>query len=55
MAPQASIADASNSPPFKADTATLVFSASKDGKLPVNYAGREANKIVLEGQVFEVC
>jgi hypothetical protein len=41
-------------PLFKADTATLAFSASKDGKLSVNYQGWDVGKVVLEGQVFEV-
>jgi hypothetical protein len=41
-------------PLFKADSATLAFSASKDGKVNVNYAGWDAGKVVLEGQVFEV-
>ena len=41
-------------PLFKADTATLAFSASKDGKLTVNYQNWDSSKVVLEGQVFEV-
>jgi hypothetical protein len=33
-------------PLFKADSATLAFSASKDGKLSLNYARWDASKIV---------
>jgi hypothetical protein len=36
-------------PLFKVDSATLVFSASKDGKVNVNYAGWDDRKVVLEG------
>jgi hypothetical protein len=32
----------------------LALSASKDGKVNVNYQGWDAGKVVLEGQVFEV-
>jgi len=41
-------------PLFKGDSAPLVFSANKDGKVSVNYAGWDAGKVVLEGQVFEM-
>jgi hypothetical protein len=37
-------------PLFKADTATLAFSASKDGKVTVTYQGWDDRKVVLEGQ-----
>jgi hypothetical protein len=42
------------SPLFKADSATLSFYASKDGKISVSFSGWDANKVVLEDQVFEV-
>jgi hypothetical protein len=49
---------ASNSAPIppllKADAATLAFSASKDGKLRVTYAGWDDAKVALEGQEFVV-
>jgi hypothetical protein len=38
-------------PLLKADVATLVFSASKDGKLRVTYAGWDDAKTVLEGDI----
>jgi hypothetical protein len=41
-------------PLFKADSAVLSFSASKDGKVNVNYQGWDAGKVVLDGEVFEV-
>src|SRR5262249_23642845 len=34
---------------FKADTAVLSFSASKDGKVTVGYPGWDSNKVVLVG------
>jgi hypothetical protein len=43
---------APNPPLLKADTATLTFSASKDGKNCVTYAGWEDTKTVLEGQLM---
>jgi hypothetical protein len=36
-------------PLFKADSATLAFSASKDGKLSLNYARWDASKIEPKG------
>jgi len=33
-------------PLFKADSATLAFSASKDGKLSVNYQGWDARSVL---------
>ena len=41
-------------PLFKADTATLTFSKQANGQVRVVYAGWDDNKVVLEGQVFEV-
>jgi hypothetical protein len=41
-------------PLFKAENPTLTFSASKDGKLRVNYAGWDDAKVALEGQEFVV-
>jgi hypothetical protein len=41
-------------PLLKAETATLAFSASKDGKLRVVYAGWDDAKVALEGQEFVV-
>jgi hypothetical protein len=35
-------------PLFKSDSAVLSFSATKDGKLNVNYQGWDAGKVVLE-------
>jgi hypothetical protein len=37
-------------PLFKADSATLSVCASKDRKVIVTYSGRDASKVVLEGQ-----
>jgi hypothetical protein len=34
-------------------SAVLSFSATKDGKVNVNYQGWDAGKVVLEGDVFE--
>ena len=34
--------------------ATLTFYADKSGKISVAYQGWEANRVVLEGQVFEL-
>ena len=42
------------SPLFKAEKPTLTFYASKDGKVSVSYQNWESNKVVLEGEVFEV-
>ena len=42
------------SPLFKADSATLSFYASKDGKISVSYQGWDASKTVLEGQQFVI-
>ena len=39
---------------FKADTATLTFYATAEGKLKVVYAGWDEAKIVLPGCVFEL-
>jgi hypothetical protein len=39
---------------LKADTATLTFSASKDGKLRVVYGGWDDAKVALPGEVFEL-
>jgi hypothetical protein len=45
----------SHTPPlFKCDSATLSFYASKDGKISVSFSGWDGNKVVLEGQAFEV-
>jgi hypothetical protein len=41
-------------PLFKADSATLTFYGSKDGKVSVSYQGWDAAKVAQEGQVFEV-
>jgi hypothetical protein len=41
-------------PLFKADSATLSFYASKDGKISVSFSGWDANRVVLEDQVFEL-
>jgi hypothetical protein len=41
-------------PLFKADKATLAFSATKDGKVTVTYQGWEDHKVVLKGQRFVV-
>ena len=57
MAHSSALADSPLSPDsslFKADTATLVFSASKDGKIRVIYTGWDDAKVVLPGDVFEV-
>jgi hypothetical protein len=40
-------------PLFKADSATLTFYASKDGKVTVSFQW-DASKVVLDGEVFEV-
>ena len=40
-------------PLFKADSATLAFYASKDGKLTVTYQGWDASKGVLGGTISE--
>jgi hypothetical protein len=49
---------ATKSPPipplFKADKATLAFSATKDGKVSVTYHGWDEHKVVLKGQQFVV-
>jgi hypothetical protein len=42
------------SPLFKADSATLSFYSSKDGKLSVSFQGYSDRKVVLPGEVFEV-
>jgi len=39
-------------PLFKADSATLSFYATKDGKISVSYQGWDASKTVLEWQQF---
>jgi hypothetical protein len=36
-------------PLFKADSATLSFYATKDGKVSVSYQGWDQNKVVLDG------
>jgi hypothetical protein len=41
-------------PLFKADSATLTFYASKDGKVSVSFQGWDDKKAVLDGEVFEV-
>jgi hypothetical protein len=41
-------------PLFKADTANLRVSASKDGKLRVVYAGWDDAKVVLPSEVLEL-
>jgi hypothetical protein len=44
----------SDSPLFKADSATLTFSATDGGKMRVVYGGWDDHKVVLPGQVFEL-
>ena len=41
-------------PLFKADSATLSFYATKDGKISVSYQGWDQSKTVLAGQQFVV-
>jgi hypothetical protein len=41
-------------PLFKADLATLVFSATKDGKMSVSYQGWDDHRVVLKRQQFVV-
>jgi hypothetical protein len=41
-------------PLFKADSATLAFSATKDGKVSVSYQGLDDHRVVLKGQQFVV-
>jgi hypothetical protein len=36
-------------PLFKADSATLSFYATKDGKITVSYQGWDQSKVVLDG------
>jgi hypothetical protein len=36
-------------PLFKADSATLSFYATKDGKVSVSYQGWDQSKVVLDG------
>ena len=40
-------------PLFKADSATLAFYATKDGKLNVTYQGWESGKVVPGGTIPE--
>jgi hypothetical protein len=42
------------SPLFKCDSSTRAFYGLKDGKITVNFSGWEQNRVVLEGQAFEV-
>jgi hypothetical protein len=42
------------SPLLKADNATLVFTAEKDGKLRANYQGWAEVKVILPGERLEV-
>jgi hypothetical protein len=42
------------SPLLKADSATLVFVAEKDGKLRVNYQGWADVKVILPGERLEI-